>query len=95
MNQFVRRFSDDQILEILTSAESDNAVSRRFSCSRATIGQIRTGKTYKGVHPDVARRLQKSCLRCCNWKNQSCLFEFPDPIQEGPRAANYCSNYQL
>ncbi len=95
MTQFIGRFTDDQIEEILTSPDSDNKIAKRFGISRSSVGQIRTGKTYKNVRPEIQRRIGRSCLRCQNWKNNACLFEFPDPIEEGPQAANYCSMYQL
>jgi len=95
MTQFVGRFNDEQIAEILLSREPDSKVAERMGVSRATIGQIKTGKSYKNVHPEIQRRLGRSCFKCKNWKNNACLFEFPDPIEEGPKAANYCSLYQL
>lgn len=95
MTQFIGRFTDDQIEEILTSPDSDNKIARRFGISRSSVGQIRTGKTYKNVRPEIQRRIGRSCFKCQNWKNNACLFEFPDPIEEGPQAANYCSMYQL
>lgn len=95
MTQFVGRFNDEQIAEILLSKEPDSKVAERMGVSRATIGQIRTGKTYKSVRPEIQRRIGRSCFKCQNWKNNACLFEFPDPIEEGPQAANYCSMYQL
>jgi len=95
MTQFTGRFTDDQIEEILTSPDSDKKVAKRFGISRSSVGQIRTGKTYKNVRPEIQRRLGRSCFKCKNWKNNACMFEFPDPIEEGPQAANYCSVYQL
>jgi len=95
MTQFTGRFTDDQIEEILASPDSDNKIARRFGISRSSVGQIRTGKTYKNVRPEIQRRIGRSCFKCQNWKNNACLFEFPDPIEEGPQAANYCSMYQL
>jgi len=95
MTQFVGKFNDEQIKEILISPETDAAIAKRMDVSRASIGQIRTGKSYKNVHPEIQRRLGRSCFKCKNWKNNACMFEFPDPIEEGPQAANYCSMYQL
>lgn len=95
MTQFVGRFNDEQIAEILLSREPDSKVAERMGVSRATIGQIKTSKSYKNVHPEIQRRLGRSCFKCKNWKNNACLFEFPDPIEDGPQAANYCSLYQL
>jgi transcriptional regulator with XRE-family HTH domain len=95
MTQFVGRFNDEQIAEILLSREPDSKVAERMGVSRATIGQIKTGKSYKNVHPEIQRRLGRSCFKCKNWKNNACLFEFPDPIEDGTQAANYCSLYQL
>ena len=95
MTQFTGRFTDDQIEEILTSPDSDKKVAKRFGISRSSVGEIRTGKTYKNVRPEIQRRLGRSCFKCKNWKNNACMFEFPDPIEEGPQAANYCSVYQL
>ena len=95
MTQSVGRFNDEQIAEILLSREPDSKVAERMGVSRAMIGQIKTGKSYKNVHPEIQRRLGRSCFKCKNWKNNACLFEFPDPIEDGPQAANYCSLYQL
>ena len=95
MTDFARRFTDAQVKSILLSTDSDGKTGAAYGVSRSTIGQIRTGKTYKEIHPEIQRRLNRSCFRCKNWKNSSCLFEFPDPLQEGPSAANYCSTYLL
>ena len=95
MTQFVGKFNDEQIAEILLSKEPDSKVAERMGVSRASIGQIRTGKSYISVHPEIQRRLGRSCLKCKNWKNSACMFEVPDPIEDGPQAANYCSLYQL
>jgi len=53
MTQFIGRFTDDQIEEILTSPDSDNKIAKRFGISRSSVGQIRTGKTYKNACPEI------------------------------------------
>jgi len=89
------RFSDQEIVEILFSDESDGEIAKWAGISRSGVAQIRTGLTYAHVRPDIPRRTNKTCLKCLHWHNRACSLDFPDPKEEGPRFASLCSSYTL
>ena len=76
-SKFVGRFSDDQIAEILLSRESDAKIAEKFGVSRASIGQIKTGKVYKNVHPEIQRRLVDRASSAKTGKTTLACLNFP------------------
>jgi hypothetical protein len=88
-----RKLSDEQVVDILQSEESDAQTGKRYGVSRSTIGYIRSGKHFVNIRPDIPRRSSKTCSRCQHWENARCTFGFPDPQEEGLRAATYCNLY--
>ena len=88
-----RAISDDDIVIILESTLSNTKMGEVYGISRQTVQQIRNGKTYADVRPDIPRVGGRSCKKCQHWHNERCMFDFPDPIEEGIYAARYCNLY--
>ena len=87
------RLSSDDVHLILTSSESGCSMARRFGISKQAISQIRLGRTYRTVSPEVARRAPaKSCTSCRFWRSgmDPCSQGIPDVISEGPAFAADC-----
>ena len=83
MNTGKRRFTDEQVTEIITSDASSRELSRQFQVSHQTIAAIRSGKCYwdvwlrlyPGVQPEAYSR---SCCTCLHWVKGACGFGFPE-----------------
>lgn len=52
---YKRRFSEEQIVEILTSTESCRALANKFGVYHQPIVNIRRGVSYGDVRPDIPR----------------------------------------
>jgi transcriptional regulator with XRE-family HTH domain len=108
MARGLRKLSDWQIAEILLSRTSDTLTARLYGVSKTAVSNIRNGKSFKDIRPDIERRkpirqrvkpdpatLEVSCLKCAHWYKGKCTFDFPDPVREGLQVAEECSMYQL
>jgi hypothetical protein len=103
MSRGHRKLTDEQIVEILLTTTSDSLASRLYGVSRQAVNNIRTGKSFSEIRPDIPRRkiqvkvkqLEVSCLKCAYWDQDRCSFGFPDPASEGVQAAEDCAMYQL
>jgi hypothetical protein len=103
MSRGHRKLTDEQIIEILLTTTSDSLASRLYGVSRQAVNNIRTGKSFREIRPDIPRRklqvktkdLNISCLKCSHWDQERCSFGFPDPVSEGVQAAEDCAMYQL
>ena len=103
MSRGHRKLTDQQIVEILLTTTSDSLASRLYGVSRQAINNIRTGKSFSEIRPDIPRRkiqvkvklLEVSCLKCAHWDQDKCSFGFPDPASEGVQAAEDCAMFQL
>lgn len=103
MSRGHRKLTDQQIVEILLTTTSDSLASRLYGVSRQAVNNIRTGKSFSEIRPDIPRRkiqvkvkqLEVSCLKCAHWDQDKCSFGFPDPASEGVQAAEDCAMYQL
>lgn len=89
----------DQVRVILERRElSLRQLSVMFDRSRQAISNVRTGRSYTDLVPDIPRwavgEAQRTCLVCHHWRDGSCFYGFPDPIEEGPGFARYCDEYQ-
>ena len=93
MKHFQRTLKDEDIVIILESPLSNAKIGARYGISRQSIQQIRHGKTYANVRPDIPRVNGRSCMKCQHWDKGRCTFDFPDPIEEGIYAARYCNLY--
>jgi len=103
MSRGHRKLTDQQIVEILLTTTSDTLTSKLYGVSRQAVNNIRTGKSFSEIRPDIPRRkiqvkvkqLEVSCLKCAHWDQDECSFGFPDPASEGVQAAEDCAMYQL
>lgn len=86
-----RKLTDEQVIAILTSTMSDSKTAALHGVSKTAIGHIRTGQSFAYICPDLPRRSNKVCTRCLHWEKDRCNFGFPDPIEDGPSAAQYCN----
>jgi len=72
-------------------------MARRFGISKQAISQIRLGRTYRTVSPEVARRAPfRSCTSCRFWRNgmDPCSQGISDAISKGPTFAADCDHYE-
>lgn len=87
-----RHFSDDEVVQILTSIESHPILAARFGVTPQTISAVRLGRTYAKVRPDLPRRRGRpSCWQCVHWASEACGMGFPDPETMGPGFAAECA----
>lgn len=93
--RFQRTLTEDAVVDILESRISDAKAGEKYGISRQSVQQIRRGNTYANVRPDIPRRNNHSCKKCEHWRDGYCSFGFPDPIEEGPRAARDCNMYAV
>lgn len=84
----------EQVRQILLSTASDSALARRFKRSHTSIANLRTGRTYADLWPEIPRRPpSRSCRDCQHWRGNRCGLGFPDPIEEGLRFAADCESF--
>ena len=76
-----QRFTLEEIERILSAVDE---LTIELNCSRAGV---------VSVLRRAAREPRPSCLQCQHW-DARCTMGFPDPEQEGPGAAQWCSTYQ-
>lgn len=95
-NHCNRRFTEKQIVYMLTSTESHNALARKFNASRQVISKIRLGLFYRDVRPDIPRPVRTvtySCTQCIHYNQEKCSMEVPEFDAMRTRAAGICNTY--
>jgi DNA-binding CsgD family transcriptional regulator len=95
----------DQVRRVLISSDLNNRqLADELGCSHETVRQIRNGKLYSKVHPELLRPKAEqrilttdgpSCDKCSNWTDGRCSFGFPDPLLEGLLFATDCDLYEV
>lgn len=85
----------EQVREILLSDESGLTLAKKIDCRRQVIYDIRCGRAYRDLFPEIERSVDKNCRRCAHWNHQRCGLGFPDVIRSGPAFARLCSAYVL
>ena len=91
-----RRFTEKQIVYMLTSTQSHNALAREFNTSRQVISKIRLGLFYRDVRPDIprpVRTITHFCTQCIHYKQEKCLMDVPEFDEMRTRAAGICNMY--
>jgi hypothetical protein len=96
-----RRFSDEQIYQILAEPYNNSEMARRIGTTRQMVQQIRVGQSYSDFFPEIERaskRGNKSCSKCKHRKARvtethpnPCSFDFPEPLEFGVFYANQCN----
>lgn len=95
-NHCNRKFTEEQIVYMLTSIESHNALARKFNASRQVISKIRLGLFYRDVRPDIPRPVRTVthfCTQCIHYNQEKCLMEVPEFDEMRTRAAGICNTY--
>lgn len=80
-NYCKRKFTEKQIVYMLTSTESHNTVARKFNSSPQVISKIRLGLFYRDVRPDIPRPVRTVtyfCTQCIYYNQEKCLMEVPE-----------------
>lgn len=90
--------TEDQVRMILERRDLTNkALADQLGRSSEAIRQVRIGKTYRDVLPDMPRMIPLrsggvTCYTCEHWRGD-CTMGFPDPLEEGPGFARDCDFY--
>ena len=88
-----KRLTAAEVEAILLSPPPTRQLAEQTGRSRWAITQVRTGRTYARVCPDLPRRQAGiSCLQCCHWSGR-CGMGFPDPVEEGLGFAAECEMF--
>lgn len=92
------RLTDEQVRMILERRDlSGKTLAKMLERTPEAIRQVRRGKAYRDVLPDLPRWRRASaqgasCYICSHW-SAGCQMGFPDPMEEGPGFAGDCSLY--
>jgi hypothetical protein len=62
-----RRLDDEQVFDILMSDDTQTALAKKHRCSPWLIAQVRYGKRYEDIHPEIPRRNQGAGRRVSCW----------------------------
>lgn len=54
-----RILKNDDVLDILLSSSSNNELAKKYNCSNCLISNIRTGKLYSSIFPEILRTGQQ------------------------------------
>lgn len=54
-----RLLKEDEILDILLNSKSNRELANKYGCSNCLISNIRTGKLYSGLFPEILRTKQQ------------------------------------
>ena len=54
-----RLLKEDEILDILLNSKSNRELANKYGCSNCLISNIRTGKLYNGLFPEILRTKQQ------------------------------------
>jgi predicted XRE-type DNA-binding protein len=54
-NRDTLKFNEDDILQILLSDLEQREISKKYNISQSLVSQIKTGKIYKHLFPDILR----------------------------------------
>jgi len=79
----IRVLSDEQVKEALTSDVPHASLARKFGCSPQAVRDVRYGRSYVGVFPDLPRRNRftgprRFCRDCIHRINDKCSMGFPE-----------------
>jgi hypothetical protein len=94
------RLTEAQVRLILSRRDiSSRQLAKLVGISRQAICNVRLGRSYRTVAPDLerwlAQRGARTCLVCVEWIDGCCRQGWPDPIEEGPGFAAWCDDFQL
>ena len=92
--------TEDDVITILRSSATDTALAPLYNCSRQSISNIRNGRSYAAIRPDIPRRSPRprysadgpTCSACSYWNGTRCFFDYPEAAED-PRFAQDCDLY--
>lgn len=92
------------VIYILQSPDTDAAVAQRLGVSRQAVNNVRLGRAYRRVAPQLPRRTSTAqpprmadvdtCVQCNHWHGYGCAFGFPEALKD-LAFAQECSMRQL
>lgn len=90
------KFSEEDVRSILLDTRNDAEIGKYWGVTHQSIQQIKTGKSYKRVCPEIPRRVPKampvlSCKQCGFWGNGGCSLDVPEA---GDGFADECSFFK-
>lgn len=68
LNTDKRKFSENEIFDILTSSLSNSRLAIKYNCSNALISYVRTGKLYGHILPFILREKRSSKGKLKNYE---------------------------
>lgn len=98
--QMSRKLSPEDVIYILQCSETDRVTAQRLGVSRQAVSNVRSGKAYARIAPQLPRRNApeipvyvkdgETCNDCNYWSGRGCAFGFPEPLKD-LRFAQECS----
>lgn len=95
------RLTPHDVIYILQCPDTDTVVAFRLGVSRQTVNNIRNGRNYKNVAPQLPRREVATynkegplCTICNFWDGYGCSFKLPESLKD-LRFAQECSMYAV
>ena len=96
------KLSPRDIIYALQSPDPDDVVAKRLGVSRQAVNNVRIGKAYAKVAPQLPRRDAKPklksdgvmCMQCDFWDGFGCAFGLPESLKD-LRFAQECSMYEI
>ena len=90
------KFSEEDIRSILLDGRNDAEIGKYWGVTHQSIQQIKTGKSYKRICPEIPRRAPKrlpvlSCRQCGFWWGGACSLDVPEA---GDGFADECSFFK-
>ena len=98
-----RQTTEEEVRRILLAPAGVTNVrlAREMDFSPEWVRRIRIGLSCVNICPELKRGKPipgsakgRSCYSCFYW-NSGCCFGFPEPFEEGPGYAQYCSLFKL
>lgn len=96
------KITERDVIYVLQCPDSDRTVAQRLGVSRQAVANIRNGRAYRKIAPQLPRRDDRpiykkdgeTCVLCNYWNNDGCAFRFPEAAHD-LRFAQECSMYAL
>ena len=92
------KLTEEKVVKILLSTEPTSAIARKHNLSPAAIRELRTGKSWSHVRPDIPRvrsvaqfAANRSCSDCIHRIGDKCSMGFPE--SKRIKFAELCSVY--
>ena len=87
-----RDLKPDEVRCILESGGSIRSIAKRLGRSAPAVADVLAGRTHADMFTEIPRRQGLSCLQSQHCTGR-CGMGFPDPMEDGPGAAQWCNCY--